>query len=291
MAVAGTWRFTDDRGVTAAGRRPLRVAAYVRAGAALADLGVRPVAVYGSGHDGAGLDPAKAGGLAAGTAYAGAGPALDERALRDAAPDLIVDVTYDGERAYALPDGVGERLDVPVVALSVAGDRPLDGILERFAGLAAALGAPAPAAGTELAAAEEAVRVAAGGAGPLRVLALSAAGGDRVHLARPATWPDLRRLAGLGVRLVGPEAGTGINWATGGWADTVALDADLVLADCRGSAAQPHDLAGVAGWRSLAGRAVVEAWNPEIPCSAVACAEFFVRVAEAVELLGAKRAG
>lgn len=59
------WEFTDDRGSTSSGPdAPPRVVAYVRAGAALWEYGVRPVAVYGSGHDsGADADPAKLGGL------------------------------------------------------------------------------------------------------------------------------------------------------------------------------------------------------------------------------------
>lgn len=286
------WRFTDDRGVTAAaGSRPLRIAAYVRAGAALWDLGVRPVAVYGSGHDGAELDPAKAGGLAAvPVRYAGAGDVLDEAALRDARPDLVVDVTYDGERPYALPEAVAGRLGVPLVALAVDGAQPLGSVLARFAELAGSLGAQVPVPGADLATAESAVRAAAGtGPGRLRVLALSAAGPDTVHLARPGTWPDLHRLARLGVDLIEPPAGGGVNWLTADAERAASLGADLVLADCRGSAVQPHDLARVSAWRTLTDRAAVEPWNPEIPCSEAACTAFFGRVAEALELLGSKR--
>ncbi|MEE1813473.1 ABC transporter substrate-binding protein, partial [Streptomyces sp. SP18ES09] len=92
-------------------RVPARVVAYVRAGAALLDLGVEPVAGYGSGHDGAALAPAKAGGLAAaGVPYLGPGRALDAEVLREVRPDLIVDVTYDGKSPYALDEAVAAPL-------------------------------------------------------------------------------------------------------------------------------------------------------------------------------------
>ncbi|WP_037674937.1 hypothetical protein [Streptomyces globisporus] len=137
------WGFTDDRGTElGAARVPLRVAAYVRAGAALLDLGVTPVAVYGSGHDGEALDPAKAGGLrAAGVPYLGPGRALGEEALSELRPDVIVDVTYDGKSPYALDEAVAERLGIPLVALSVGSELTLPAILDRFAALAASLAA------------------------------------------------------------------------------------------------------------------------------------------------------
>ncbi|MGQ0776580.1 MAG: hypothetical protein ACT4NY_19500 [Pseudonocardiales bacterium] len=46
----GGWSFTDDRGVRVdLPSRPMRIAAYETAGAALINLGVRPVASFGSG--------------------------------------------------------------------------------------------------------------------------------------------------------------------------------------------------------------------------------------------------
>ncbi|MFF0476674.1 ABC transporter substrate-binding protein [Streptomyces sp. NPDC004284] len=149
MSGTQAWGFTDDRGTElGAAHVPLRVVAYVRAGAALLDLGVTPAGVYGSGHDGQALDPAKAGGLgAAGVPYLGPGRALDEAALRELRPDVIVDVTYDGKSPYALDEAVAERLGVPLVALSVGNELTLPAILGRFAALAASLGAePARAA-------------------------------------------------------------------------------------------------------------------------------------------------
>ncbi|MFB7543826.1 ABC transporter substrate-binding protein [Streptomyces zaomyceticus] len=284
MSGAEAWGFTDDRGAElGAARVPRRVIAYVRAGAALCDLGVTPVAVYGSGHDGEVLDPAKEGGLrSAAVTYLGPGRALDEGRLRELRPDVIVDVTYDGKSPYALDEAVAERLGVPLVALSVGNELGLPDILERFGALAVSLGAssaaqtPAAASPGDLRAAEDALREAAARSG-LGVLALSGAGPDQVHLARPLAWPELARLTELGVRLVDPGPGPGANWLTSDWGRAAELRPGLVLFDSRAHATPPDgDLSGV---RSTP-------WNPETPPSPAAYARFFRDLAEALAPTG-----
>ncbi|MFI8521327.1 ABC transporter substrate-binding protein [Streptomyces sp. NPDC085481] len=271
---AGTWGFTDDRGAAlAAERRPERVVAYVRAGAALLDLGVRPVAVYGSGHDGDALDPVKSGGLAAaGVPYLGPGRTLDEERIRAlGGADLLVDVTYDGKSPYALDEALADRLGVPLTALSVGNDLPLPAIVGRFAELAGALGASggSPA---RVADAEAALRAAAARA-DLTVLALSGAGPEQVHLARPHAWPELARLAELGVRFADPGQGPGASWLTTDWQHAVALAPDLVLFDSRANAVPPH---------TVPPGARLTPWNPETPPSPAAYVRFFQDLAAAL---------
>ncbi|MER8046062.1 ABC transporter substrate-binding protein [Streptomyces sp. NPDC094032] len=272
----GGWGFTDDRGTAlAAGRRPERVVAYVRAGAALLDLGVRPVAVYGSGHDGDLLDPVKAGGLAAaGVPYLGPGRALDVARLRAlGGVDLVVDVTYDGKSPYAVDEALVEGLGVPLVALSVGNELTLAAIVDRFGELAGALGAAAGPSG-RVGDAEAALRAAAGRA-DVGVLALSGAGPEQVHLARPQAWPELARLAELGVRFVDPGPGPGANWLTTDWEHAVGLAPDLVLFDSRANAVPPH---------AVPPGARLAPWNPETPPSPTACARFFQDLAAALEI-------
>lgn len=276
MSDMKVWGFTDDRG-TALGavRVPERVVAYVRAGAALLDLGVTPVAVYGSGHDGEGLDPVKAGELeAAGVPYLGPGRVVDEVRLRSLGPELIVDVTYDGKSSYALDDGVAERLGVPLAALSVGNELPLAAIMGHFRELAAALGAPGGGVADPVAPAEAALREAAARV-DVTVLALSGAGADQVHLARPHAWPELARLQELGVRVVDPGPGPGANWLTADWEHAAALRPDLVLFDSRANAVGPGAFPPV-------GHARVAPWNPETPPSPAAYARFFEGIAVAL---------
>ncbi|MFI8323479.1 ABC transporter substrate-binding protein [Streptomyces sp. NPDC085529] len=267
------WGFTDDRGVElGAPDRPARVVAYVRAGAALLDLGVTPVAVYGSAHDGPEPDPAKDGGLAAaGVPYLGPGRALDAERLRELRPELLVDVTYDGKSPYAVDEDVAGRLGVPLAALSVGNELSLPAIIGRFGELGAALGAPGPGPdGGVPAEAEAAVRAAAVAAGAgFGVLALSGAGDGQVHLARPGAWPELARLAGLGVRLLDPGPGPGASWLTTGWERALELAPALVLYDDRAHASRPE------GPERLPAGARLVPWNPELPPSPAAYARFF----------------
>ncbi|MGW6534983.1 ABC transporter substrate-binding protein [Streptomyces sp. NPDC055051] len=274
------WGFTDDRGAElGAPERPARVVAYVRAGAALLDMGVTPVAVYGSGHDGVEADPAKDGGLsAAGVPYLGPGRALDEQRLRELRPELVVDVTYDGKSPYALDEELADRVGVPLAALSVGNDLTLPAIIGRFGELGAALGVPdTRPGGGGLVEAEAAVRAAAGAAGAgFGVLALSGGGPEQVYLARPGAWPELARLAGLGVRLVDPGPGPGANWLTTGWERALDLAPALVLYDSRAHANMPD------GPERLPAGARLVPWNPEIPPSPAAYARFFWALAEAL---------
>lgn len=139
------WEFHDDRGRTAVLRtRPQRVAAYAQAGATLWDLGVRPVGLFGSQHDGARIDMVKTGRLPVDEIpYLGAGAGLDLDGLLATRPELVVTVTYDGAGFYGLPAETAEAVEgkIPAVALSVAGGRSLRELRKRFAGLARALGA------------------------------------------------------------------------------------------------------------------------------------------------------
>ncbi|MFE9401410.1 ABC transporter substrate-binding protein [Streptomyces sp. NPDC006530] len=280
------WRFSDDRGQRAtAPVPPVRVVAYIQAGATLEDLGVRPVAVFGSFHDGAEPDPAKAGALPlAEIAYLGAGDTLDAEALLSPAPDLVVAVSYGGGQLYGLGAETAKHLEerVPVVVLEVGQARTLAHIRERFADLARSLGAPEQD-DSALAAARSRLRaVAARTPGP-RVLALSPAGPDQVHLARPGAWPELRDLGEHGVDLIEPGEGPGANWLTAPWETAAALRPDIVLADVRSNAVPLDGLRSEPAWRALEGGARVLDWNPEAPCSARSHAAFFDAVADAVE--------
>ncbi|MEU3368879.1 ABC transporter substrate-binding protein [Streptomyces sp. NPDC006660] len=280
------WRFSDDRGqVAAAAAPPIRVLAYIQAGATLEDLGIRPVAVFGSFHDGPLPDPAKSGALPLDdVGYLGAGGDLTAEALLAVAPDLVVAVSYGGGQVYGLDAEAAKQLEerVPVVVLDVGQARTAARIRARFSDLARSLGAPAEDV-TALNAAESRLRAAAGRAPAPRVLALSPAGPDEVHLARPGAWPDLRDLVRHGVALIEPEEGPGTNWLTASWRAAAALRPGLVLMDIRSNAAPLEVVRADASWRALEAGARIVAWNPEPPGSAAAHAAFFERVAGALE--------
>lgn len=278
------WRFSDDRGQwSAAPRPPGRVMAYVQAGATLWDLGVRPVGIFGSGHDGPDPDPAKTGSLPLGeVAYAGAGDALDVERLLSPGPDLVVAVSYGGGHVYGLAPETVKSLEerVPVVVLDVGQARDFGEIGDRFAELARSLGAAdRPGAEQDLDGARERLRaVVATSAGAPRVLALSPAGPGQAHVARPGMWPELRVLTELGVRLVEPAEGPGGNWSTLDRADTLALRPEVFLTDIRAHATPLAVLRG-----SEEEPAPVVPWNPEPLYGPRDHARFLGLVADALE--------
>ncbi|MBO1335542.1 ABC transporter substrate-binding protein [Streptomyces sp. VRA16 Mangrove soil] len=282
------WEFTDDRGhLAAAPEPPARVAAYIQAGASLWDLGIRPVGIFGSYHDGDRPDRAKSGALPLDDiAYLGAGADLGLDAVLGVRPDLVVALTYGGGQVYGIEPDTAKHLEehVPVVVIDVGQGRTLSGVRERFAELGRSLGVTeSSAALTELTRVEnELAALTEAGGGARRVLALSPGGPGSVHLARPAKWPDLSALTGLGVHTVEPPEGPGANWHTGSWADAAELAPDIVLLDARANAAPSTEYAGEAHWAAVAERAVVLPWNPEIPASATAHAAFFGRLARAL---------
>ncbi|MFF9348886.1 ABC transporter substrate-binding protein [Streptomyces sp. NPDC014734] len=283
------WQFSDDRGqVSTAERRPARVLAYVQAGATLWDHGIRPSAIFGSDHDDHAVpDAAKTGSLpSAGIRYVGAGSALDADTLLSGEPDLVVAVSYGGGHVYGLAPKTAEHLEenVPVVVIDVGQARSFTEVGERFARLAESLGAgTAPSGAQDLEAARDRLRARCAGPGRPRVLALSPAGQEQAHLARPRMWPELRVLAGLGVDLVEPAEGPGANWSTVGWAEARALRPAIVLADVRANATPLDGLRTSEEWAAIERTAGVVPWNPEPVCSPQAHTRFLTLVADAVE--------
>ncbi|MHB9758151.1 TroA family protein [Streptomyces sp. BYX5S] len=281
------WEFTDDRGhLTSAPTTPQRVVAYIQAGASLWDLGVRPVGIFGSYHDGDHPDRAKSGSLPLDeVAYLGAGAGLGLDDVLAARPDLVVALTYGGGQVYGIEPDTAKHLEehVPLVVIDVGQGRALSGVRERFAELGRSLGfAESAEAREDLARAERELGAAARRAPGVTVLALSPAGADGVHLARPDKWPDLSALGALGVTMAAPPRGPGANWYTGTWRDVAALAPDVVLVDARANAAAREEYAGDPYWAEVAGRATVLAWNPEVPASAVAHAGVYDVVARAL---------
>ncbi|WP_028811538.1 hypothetical protein [Streptomyces flavidovirens] len=274
-AAEAIWQFTDDRGqLSSAPTWPTRIVAYIQAGATLWDHGLLPLGIFGSYHDGDAPDRAKSGHLPLGAVtYFGAGASLDPDRLLSCGADLVVAVSYGGGQVYGIEPDAAKHLEaqLPVVVLDVGQGRSLDEIRGRFAALAAALGGAEPPVALE--AARERLRTVATDDAP-RVLALSPAGDDQVHLARPDSWPDLRALAALGVRLVEPPARGGANWSTVAWPEAAELTPQIILADTRANAAPPDP--------TRTGNARVIPWNPELPASSAAHAAFFTRVAKAL---------
>ncbi|MET7640769.1 ABC transporter substrate-binding protein [Streptomyces sp. NPDC005438] len=291
MTRESRWAFRDDRDweVTAS-RRPRRIVAYAQAAAVLEDLGLPVAGVFGSVHDEDGLDPVKAATLApSGAPYLGAGSSLTAPVILAAEPDLLVSVTYDGKQLYGVGPEVAAEVEalVPTVALGVGAGHRLFSLRDRFVELARSLGAEpsgdtaSDATHTALARSTEELRGTAAEAERVRVMALSPAGPDRAHVARPGAWPDLQELTEAGVRLL-DMPGPGANWSTLPWEEVVEAAPDIVLADVRGNATPIGGLETVPAWQRLTARATVLPWNPELPCTSGAISDLFATVSAAL---------
>lgn len=287
MTSRTNWFFEDDRGQrVVAPAQPTRIVAYLQAAASLWDYGLTPAGLFGSGHDGQIPDPLKSDALPLERIpYLGAGDALTAQAIQEARPDLVVAVTYDGKSLYGLDSQQADELEaqVPTIALGVGPGHSLTSVRERFAALASVLGGRGAAQTPGLEAASDRLTLAAAGAPGVRVLALSAAGRDSVHLARPEAWGDLAQLAACGVTMAQPLAGLSPNWSTTDWEAAATLEPHIVLSDARGNATPVRELRGVPGWETLNSRALVLPWNPELPCGPQAHARFLNTVAQALE--------
>ncbi|WP_328536164.1 ABC transporter substrate-binding protein [Streptomyces sp. NBC_00344] len=281
------WQFSDDRGqLSTADRPPSKVIAYIQAGATLWDHRILPGAVFGSSHDGAIPDPAKAGTLPLDrTGYLGAGGQLDLEALLRSGPELVVAVSYGGGQVYGLDPETAKHLEehVPVVVIDVGRTRSPGVIAARFEALAVSLGAAEDQEGAHLlTVAQRTLAAATETEFRPRLLALSPAGPEQVHLARPDAWPQLRELSERGVNTVQPPGDAGANWATVGWAGAAELRPDVVLVDVRCNATSLGELRDDPAWQAVGGRAEVVTWNPEAPCTARAHARFLTAVAGAI---------
>lgn len=265
------WTFTDDRGRTvSSSSRPARVLAYSRVALSLSDLGVSCAGVFGSQHD---ADTGTAVGSAPVSVGSGGSVSLD--AVRELAPDLIVSVLYRDDALYGVPPEIAAEFEsmAPTVGLRVGAGRTLTEPLARFADFAVALGTPADSPDlvqgrSSLDESAHSVRLSLEERAGLRVLALSAER-ERVHLANPLGWPDLRYFSELGVGLLRLPVAEDASWQTVLWDDVTEIPVDLILVDSRSVSLGPAQLAAHPVWEILpavqAGQ--VGSWNPEAPLS------------------------
>lgn len=155
----GEWSFTDDKGITVTlPEAPSVVVIDVNAAAPLWDFGIRPAAVFGwlanpSGDFGAGggrIDPTQVEIIGNGE------ETIDVEALVGLQPDLVITLTFapDDPLDYwsLASDGPLEQVQAVAPIIAISGIQSADQATERFAELAAALGADldAPEIATDL---------------------------------------------------------------------------------------------------------------------------------------------
>ncbi|GJF34556.1 ABC transporter substrate-binding protein [Kitasatospora sp. NE20-6] len=261
-ASSGPWSFTDDRkkAVTAKSA-PTRVVAFTGTAAALADfgLGTSLVGVFGETKKADGSADPQAGSLDLGKVEI-IGNAWGEFNIEKYAalrPDLLVTHMYDADALWYVPDESKDKILklAPSVAITT-GRVPLTQPIERYAALAASLGADLTApkvtdAKARFEKAAETLRQAAKASGGLRVLAASGSP-DLFYVSNPKVSTDLLYFSQLGVDVIVPEKTDGGDYYEGlSWENAGKYAADVILLDNRSTALQPKDLTAKPAWGKL----------------------------------------
>lgn len=291
----GPWEFTDDRGtkVTAA-KAPSRVVAYVGSAAALRDFGVdaRVLGTFGPSKSADGGKDPLAGDLDVNrlTSLGNAWGEFNIEKYASLTPDLLVTNMYEPNALWYVPDDSKDKILAlaPSVGISVSGGVTLLQVIERYAALAAALGAdPAAPAVTDakarFAAAADAVKAAVKANPGLKVLAASASP-DLLYASTPKAYADLSYYRELGVDVITPANVAGGFFENLSWENADRYAADVILLDSRTSALQPKDLTAKPTWAALpavkAGQLVP--WLSEPRFSHAGCAGALETLAKAL---------
>jgi iron-desferrioxamine transport system substrate-binding protein len=280
----GPWSFTDDRGTRISlDARPQRIIAYDTAASALWYQGIVPTAIFGAAplKDNtslAGLDVNET--QSVGDVYG----EVNLEKLAALKPDLIV-TAYDPEQTvlFGFKDDKQQKKVQSFAPIAAIDAIPLPTkVIERFAALAALLGADPKAAGREAQRqrfddAVAKLRTTAAGKKDVAVVAV-AGFEDGLYFGRPARFPALKEYQGWGVNFVdtGVKPRNGAKkfdpsdfWTVVSYERADAFPADLIMHDVQAGSLTLAGLAKKPTWRSLpavkAGQLVewqkVQAWN------------------------------
>ncbi|MFT4037237.1 MAG: ABC transporter substrate-binding protein [Thermomicrobiales bacterium] len=209
----GGWSFTDDAGKTLElPERPLKIAADLNAASALWDFGIRPVAVAGYTVD----TDAAWGNVdrdtpVINTAAGSSVPDLEKLLADDI--DLFVTIYWGNEEnpyQWSFPDSADyDRVNAAVPVIAISGSGRADHNAERFAELAASLGADLDSPEMQQAKADYEAAVAEFTKVVEEKADLSSvfmyADPTELYIAYPPIWADLAMYQGLGMNIVVPD--------------------------------------------------------------------------------------
>lgn len=292
---AGPWEFTDDRGQRATrDTTPTRIVAQAGSAAALWDLGIKPVGVFGEQSGSqillGNVDTSTV------TWVGNTWGDFNVEKFASLAPDLLVAPMQVENSLWYVPDEAVDKIAAisAVVGIKYVGT-PVDKVIDRYADLAASLGADLKAdrvvsAKEAFAAAGTAVREAVRAKAGLRVLFVSAAK-ENLYVANPPMFSDLYHLQNLGVPFVTPTPPADEpHWEALSWEQADKYPADVILYDARNESFFTSDLASYPTFARLpavrAGQ--LYSWNPETPTS---WAAFAPALKELADKLAAAKTG
>jgi iron complex transport system substrate-binding protein len=261
-AAAGPWAFTDDQPKDLkADKTPKKIVAFTGTAAALVDLGLQDsiVGVFGETKKADGTAEQQAGSLDVNKVQI-VGNAWGEFSVEKYAaltPELLVTHMFDPGAYWYIPDESKDQiLKVAPTATITVGRVPLTKPIERYAALAASLGADlnAPKVVADKARFEKAavdLSAAAKASGGIKVLAGSGAA-DIFYVSNPKVSSDLMYFKELGVDVIVPEKTDGGDYYESlSWENADKYHADIIWLDSRTGTLQPNDLASKPGWSAL----------------------------------------
>lgn len=270
------WTFTDDAGKTLElPERPLRIAADLNAASALWDFGIRPVAVAGYTVD----TDASWGKVDRATPVinvAAGSPVPNLETLLAEDIDLFVTIYWgneDNPYEWSFPEVADyERTNAAVPVIAISGSGRADHNTERFAELAALLGADldtpeiqeAKAAYDNAAAAFSAVAKEKADAGITSLFMY--ADPTELYIAYPPIWADLAMYQALGMDIIVPDSvPAGDYWESLSTELAVKYVSDLIFQSSRTGTLTLEELAAHPTYGALpavkAGQ--VYAWNQD----------------------------
>ncbi|TXK39179.1 ABC transporter substrate-binding protein [Nonomuraea sp. C10] len=256
------WSWTDDRGKKISlPARPERVVAQSASAAALWDFGVRPVAVFGPHRlkDG-GRDPEVGEvDIAAVESIGNTWGEFNVEKFISVRPDLLVSGMYLKDSLWYVPEESADAIEQVAPTLGVLlGGKKLTEVIERYAGLAAALGAdldaaPVAEAKSRFEAASARLRESAAARPGLKVMVVTATP-DNLYVAYLPDHPDLAYFEELGLDVVspaGPTESEGGFWEVLSWENADKYEADVILVDARAQSMKAGEMAKKPTWSEL----------------------------------------
>lgn len=285
---ASGWSFTDDRNVSIQlAAPPARIVAQTSAAAALWDLGVRPVGIFGPYRRRDGSNDFQAGNIDLDAVeYLGDYDAIDLEKLVALKPDLVIDMSlYEG--AFWYMETVRDVIEQisPTLGISMRGV-PIVTSIERFEELAASLGADPNVpevieARTAFDQAESELKAAIAEKPGLSVVVTSPSP-DQIYIATPDYMTDLMYFRDLGLDIVAHETEDFFELLS--WEEAGKYQSDVILIDAREGGMTQEQLLAIDTWSSLpavqAGQ--IGAWYAGAPYSRARLTPILIELTEVI---------
>ncbi|WP_165952495.1 ABC transporter substrate-binding protein, partial [Kribbella albertanoniae] len=257
--------------------RPTTLVAQIQSAAALWDLGLRPVGTFGKAKKADGTADILAGNvdLTKVTSFSETWGEFSVEKFAALKPDLLIAPMHVPKELWYVPKESETAIEAIAPTLGVNYlERPVDAVIDRYAEIAAALGAdlkaePVLKAKADFTAASKELGDLAARQKGLKVLFVSG-GKDGLYFGNPAAFSDLSLLKKLGVGFVTPNFDPKQpHWESVSWELADKHPADVILYDARNAEAFTVDKAKYPTFDRLpAVRAnQIFAWNPETPTS------------------------